>query len=82
MDQVKENISMSNTILSLGECAPDTLFATVLQQWSRKQMILAKCACSRRRRAGRDMGEQQGYVAAKARRRRAAHMTKTRAKDH
>jgi hypothetical protein len=34
---VKENISMSNTILSLSECSATTVVATVLQQWSRKQ---------------------------------------------
>jgi len=42
MDQVKENISLSNTILTLTECDPHTLVATVLQQWSRKQMSLGK----------------------------------------
>ena len=42
MDQVKENISLSNTILSLTECGTNTVVATVLQQWSRKQMSLGK----------------------------------------
>src|SRR5215469_15224775 len=42
MDQVKENISLSNTILSLTECGTNTVIATVLQQWSRKQMSLGK----------------------------------------
>jgi len=38
-DQVKENISISNTILDLQNCGPTTLKATVLQHWSRRQMI-------------------------------------------
>jgi hypothetical protein len=42
MDQVKENMSLSNTILSLTECGANTVVATVLQQWSRKQMGLGK----------------------------------------
>lgn len=42
MDQVKENISLSNTILSLSACGPRILVATVLQQWSRKQMSHGK----------------------------------------
>jgi hypothetical protein len=41
-DQVKENISISNTILDLQSCGPATLKATVLQQWSRRQMSLGK----------------------------------------
>lgn len=41
-DQVKENISISNTILDLQSCGPATLKATVLQQWTRRQMSLGK----------------------------------------
>jgi len=41
-DQVKENISISNTILDLQSCGPGTLRATVLQQWTRRQMSLGK----------------------------------------
>ncbi len=41
-DQVKENISISNTILDLRSCGPATLKATVLQQWTRRQMSLGK----------------------------------------
>jgi hypothetical protein len=38
-DQVKENISISNTFLNLVSCATNTLKVTVLQQWSRRQMV-------------------------------------------
>ena len=41
-DQVKENISISNTILDLQSCGPAKLKATVLQQWTRRQMSLGK----------------------------------------
>ena len=41
-DQVKENISISNTILDLQSCGPATLKATVLQQWTRRQMSVGK----------------------------------------
>ena len=41
-DHVKENISISNTILDLRGCGPVTLKATVLQQWSRRQMSSGK----------------------------------------
>jgi hypothetical protein len=41
-DQVKENISISNTILDLQSCGPATLKATVLQQWTRRQTSLGK----------------------------------------
>jgi hypothetical protein len=41
-DQVKENISISNTILNLEGCGATTLKATVLQQWSRRQMVRGK----------------------------------------
>ena len=41
-DQVKENISISNNILDLQSCGPATLKATVLQQWTRRQMSLGK----------------------------------------
>jgi hypothetical protein len=37
-DQVKENISISNTILDLTSCGATNLKATVLQQWSRRQL--------------------------------------------
>jgi hypothetical protein len=37
-DQVKENLSISNTILDLMSCGATTLKATVLQQWSRRQL--------------------------------------------
>ena len=37
-DQVKENISLSDTILSLTDCGAGSLKVTVLQQWSRRQM--------------------------------------------
>jgi hypothetical protein len=37
-DQVKENLSISNTILDLISCGAMTLKATVLQQWSRRQL--------------------------------------------
>lgn len=37
-DQVKENLSISNTILDLMSCGPMTVKATVLQQWSRRQL--------------------------------------------
>jgi hypothetical protein len=37
-DQVKENLSISNTILDLMSCGARTLKATVLQQWSRRQL--------------------------------------------
>ena len=40
--QVKENISISNTILNLQSCGPATLKATVLQQWTRRQISLDK----------------------------------------
>lgn len=42
MGQVTENISLSNTILSLSACDRQTLAATVLQQWSRRQMSLGR----------------------------------------
>jgi len=35
---VKENLSISNTILDLISCGAMTLKATVLQQWSRRQL--------------------------------------------
>jgi hypothetical protein len=38
-DQVKENLSISNTFLNLVSCASNTLKVTVLQQWSRRQMV-------------------------------------------
>lgn len=41
-DQVKENISISNTLLDLHSCGPTTLKTTVLQQWSRRQMDFGK----------------------------------------
>jgi hypothetical protein len=41
-DQVKENISISNTILDLQSCGPAILRATILQQWTRRQMSLGK----------------------------------------
>jgi hypothetical protein len=41
-DPVKENISISNTILDLQSCGRTTLKATVLEQWSRRQMSLGK----------------------------------------
>lgn len=41
-DQVKENISISNTFLDLQSCGPAVLKATVLQQWTRRQMSLGK----------------------------------------
>jgi hypothetical protein len=41
-DQVKENISISNTILDLQGCGLAMLKATVLQQWTRRQMSLGK----------------------------------------
>jgi hypothetical protein len=37
-DQVKENLSISNTILDLISCGATTVKATVLQQWSRRQL--------------------------------------------
>ena len=41
-DQVKENISISNTLLDLQQCGPNLLRVTVLQQWSRRQMARGK----------------------------------------
>jgi hypothetical protein len=41
-DQVKENISISNTLLTLESCGPNLLKTTVLQQWSRRQMVDGK----------------------------------------
>jgi len=41
-DQVRENLSISNTILDLQSCGQATLKATVLQQWTRRQMSLGK----------------------------------------
>jgi hypothetical protein len=41
-DQVKENISISNTLLDLKACGPTVLRVTVLQQWSRRQMSSGK----------------------------------------
>lgn len=41
-DQVKENLSISNTLLDLRTCGPMVLKATVLQQWSRRQMWFGK----------------------------------------
>jgi hypothetical protein len=41
-DQVKENVSISNTILDLQSCGRATLKATILQQWTRRQMSLSK----------------------------------------
>jgi hypothetical protein len=41
-DSVKENISISNTILGLLSCGPGAVKATVLQQWSRQQMESGK----------------------------------------
>ena len=41
-DSVKENISISNEILDLVSCGPTTLKATVLQQWTRRQMSEGK----------------------------------------
>jgi hypothetical protein len=38
LDQVKENLSISNIVLDLVACGPATLKATVLQQWSRRQL--------------------------------------------
>jgi hypothetical protein len=37
-DRVKENLAISNTILTLESCGRTTLKATVLQQWSRRQL--------------------------------------------
>ena len=37
MEQVTQNISLSNTILTLSLCDANTAVATVLQQWSRRQ---------------------------------------------
>jgi hypothetical protein len=39
---VKQNISISNTILDLQICGQETLKVTVLQQWTRRQMSLGK----------------------------------------
>ena len=39
---MKQNISISNTILDLQICGQETLKVTVLQQWSRRQMSLGK----------------------------------------
>ncbi len=39
-DQVKENISIGNTILKLQSCGPATLKATVLQQFPRPRVFL------------------------------------------
>jgi len=36
-DQVKEDISISNTLLDVKSCGPAMLKVTVLQQWSRRQ---------------------------------------------
>ena len=36
-EQVIQTISLSNMILTLSDCGHDTVVATVLQQWSRKQ---------------------------------------------
>lgn len=41
-DQVTQNISLSNTIVSLSACGDDRLRATVLQQWSRRQRVLGQ----------------------------------------
>jgi hypothetical protein len=41
-DSVKENISISNEIVDLVSCGPSTLKATVLQQWTRRQMSEGK----------------------------------------
>jgi len=41
-DQVKESISISNTILDLQSCEATILKTTVLQQWTRRQMSLGK----------------------------------------
>ena len=41
-DQVKQNISISNTILDLQTCGQETSKVTVLQQWTRRQMSLGK----------------------------------------
>jgi hypothetical protein len=41
-DQVKENISISNTLLDLQSCGTNSLKTTVLQQWSRRQMVDGK----------------------------------------
>lgn len=37
-EQVKENVSISDMILNLTSCGPTVLQATVLQQWSRRQL--------------------------------------------
>ena len=41
-DQVKTNISISNTLLALQSCGSSVLKVTVLQQWSRQQMAGGK----------------------------------------
>ena len=41
-DQVKEDLSISNTLLDLKACGPTALKVTVLQQWSRRQMSFGK----------------------------------------
>jgi hypothetical protein len=41
-DQVKENLSISNTLLDLKACGPTLLKVTVLQQWSRRQISFGK----------------------------------------
>jgi len=41
-DQVKKNLSISNTLLDLQSCGSNLLKATVLQQWSRQQMAGGK----------------------------------------
>jgi hypothetical protein len=41
-DKVKENLSISNTLLDLKICGPTLLKVTVLQQWSRRQISLGK----------------------------------------
>lgn len=38
-EQVTQNISLSNTIISLADCGEGRLLATVLQQWSRRQRV-------------------------------------------
>ena len=41
-DQVKEDISISNTLLDVQSCGSAMLKVTVLQQWSRRQMSHGK----------------------------------------
>ena len=42
LEHVKKNINLSNTIIGMESCSPDSAKATVIQQWARMQVSFGK----------------------------------------